>query len=217
VSHRAAGSTIDQVRPMARLAADYFKGTGTSQAAAVVSGIAARMFDANPALTPDEAKAALVGTAHSALRGRSGAGAGLVDAAAAVEAARTDAYAGATQALRFASGLGKLDSSRGGYKPYTDFKERGKPEQLSGEYSALGRSWDASAWASRPWRSPADWRSAEWAPYTAVSAGWEPAGWATAWSGLGWDEASWAGRRWGDAGAPDTDWSGRRWGASAWN
>ena len=40
-----------------------FRGSGTSQAAAVVSGAAALLLQAYPQLTPDQVKAALVSTA----------------------------------------------------------------------------------------------------------------------------------------------------------
>ena len=97
------------------------------------------MFEAAPGITPDEAKAALVRTAAPALAGRSGAGAGLVDASAAVAAAAARSFAASRRqpGLQRASGDGKIDSSRGSYKPYTDWKEPGKPEELSGEYDAL--------------------------------------------------------------------------------
>ena len=73
------GSTVDVFNPTARVGDAYFKGSGTSQAAAVVSGVIARMIDANPALTPDQVKGALVASANGALAGP-GAGAGLIDA-----------------------------------------------------------------------------------------------------------------------------------------
>jgi serine protease AprX len=218
VSHRAPSATVDRLRPTARVGEQYFKGTGTSQAAAVVSGVAARMFDADPALTPDEAKAALVGTASPALAGRPGAGAGLVNAAAAVGAVLDGAYgrpAAAGDGAR-STGLGPLDSSRGSSKPYTDFKERGKPEQLSGEVDALGKDWDAAAWVARPW-NPATWSRSPWAPHTAVAEGWGVASSSAAWGGLGWNEGSWTARSWGDAGIPGLDWTARSWGSSIWN
>jgi serine protease AprX len=218
VSHRASDSTVDALRPAARVGTHYFKGTGTSQAAAVVSGVAARMFEANPRLTPEEAKAALLGTASRTLAGQPGAGAGLVDAAAAVRAARARTYAAqrASAGLIRSSGRGSLDASRGSYKPYTDWRAAGKPEQLSGEYDVLGGAWAAEAWATRPW-TEATWPSSPWAPYAAVAEEWDPASAAATWSGLGWDEASWTGRSWGDLGIPDGDWTGRSWGAALWN
>ena len=79
VSSRAPNSTIDAFRPLARIDEHYFKGTGSSQAAAVVSGLAALMFEADPSLTPDVAKAVLVGTTDRTLAGQKGAGQGLVD------------------------------------------------------------------------------------------------------------------------------------------
>ena len=45
-----------------------FRGSGTSQAAAVVSGAAALLLQAYPNLTPDQVKAALVSTATPVLR-----------------------------------------------------------------------------------------------------------------------------------------------------
>jgi serine protease AprX len=218
VAHRAPGSTVDVLRPAARVGDRYFKGTGTSQAAAVVSGVAARMFQANPRLTPDEAKAALVGTASRALAGRPGAGAGLVDAGAAVAAARAGTYRGRkpSAGLARSTGLGSIDASRGSYKPHTDWKQTGTAEPLAGEVDAVGRAWRAADWAARPW-TRAGWQSSPWARHTAVAEEWESATSAAPWSGLGWDERSWVGKSWGDVGVPDAPWIGKSWGASMWN
>src|SRR5207244_8166962 len=87
VSVRDPGSFIDVNHPLARVSDSYFKGTGTSQAAAVVSGVAALMFSANPALTPDQAKGDLLGTAKRYLSGANAGGAGLVQSDEAVKAA----------------------------------------------------------------------------------------------------------------------------------
>ena len=48
-----------RAHPSAVVGSSYVKGTGTSEAAALVSGVAALMFQANPALTPDLAKGIL--------------------------------------------------------------------------------------------------------------------------------------------------------------
>ena len=89
VSLRAPGSAIDVFNPAARLGAAYFKGSGTSQAAAVVSGVAARIIDSNLSLTPDQAKGSLVAAADDELAG-DGAGAGLLDAAGAISRANPE-------------------------------------------------------------------------------------------------------------------------------
>ena len=60
VSTRSVGSTIDQQHPDAVVDANYFKGTGTSQAAAIVSGVVALMYDVNPSLKPNQVKGMLL-------------------------------------------------------------------------------------------------------------------------------------------------------------
>jgi serine protease AprX len=53
---RDPGSAIDQEVPSARVGTRFFRGTGTSQAAAVVSGAAALLLQRFPSLTPDQVK-----------------------------------------------------------------------------------------------------------------------------------------------------------------
>ncbi len=75
---------------------NYFKLSGTSQSAAVVSGVAALMLQANPSLTPDDVKCGLMATATPA-KAPNGAnaysvfqqGAGLVKAWSAVHEGHT--------------------------------------------------------------------------------------------------------------------------------
>jgi subtilisin family serine protease len=73
---RVGGSAIDQIMPSAT--GDRFvRGSGTSQAAAVVSGAAALLLQANPDATPDQIKSALRDTAISLAT--KGGGKGLLD------------------------------------------------------------------------------------------------------------------------------------------
>jgi len=219
VSHRPTDTTVDVLRPAARVDDRYFKGTGTSQAAAVVSGIAARMFDAAPQATPNEIKAALVGTTDRTLAGRSGAGAGLVDAAGAVAAAaaRRFAAAPANSGLKRSEGTGSLDASRGSFHPWTDYRKAGTPEPLTGEVTALGTRWDARKWASSSFDA-SSFAASPWARHTSVAQGWGAAPASAPWSGLGWDQGSWTARSWGDAGiGPGSGWVARSWGSALWN
>ena len=69
---------------------DFFQMSGTSQSAAVVSGVAALVLSANPGLTPDQVKCRIVASAHPALDASGQLaysvlqqGSGLVDARAA--------------------------------------------------------------------------------------------------------------------------------------
>ncbi|MEA2227875.1 MAG: serine protease AprX [Solirubrobacteraceae bacterium] len=230
VSDRAPGSTVDTFRPAARVGLSHFKGTGTSQASAVVAGVAARLLEADPALTNDQVKGVLVATADPALAGPGG-GAGVVDAAAAVAAVAPERHAAAppeppsaNARLVPATGRGALDASRGTQRVYGDLDGDGTPELLAGEVDVLGSPWDAGAYADERW-DPATWAASAWARVTAENAGaarptpqrgpvvaWEPADWGAR-SALqaGWDARYWGARYWGAR-----YWGARYWGSVLW-
>jgi serine protease AprX len=218
VSVRAPGSWADLDRPEARVGKAYFKGTGTSQAAAVVSGIAALLFEADPALTPDEAKAALVGTSHGLL-GQSGAGSGLVDASRALQALRANTYGGAaaTPPYAYATGTGEIAPSRGSYHVYSDPDGDGVPQQVSGEVDVLGNAWNATAWSATPWSVEA-WAASPWSALVGVFDEWDLRRWTRAtWSGMVLDATAWSAKHWSSSGWVAKHWSARHWSASAWN
>ncbi len=82
--------------PEYQLAGNYFMMSGTSQATAVVSGVAALMLAQEPALSPDDVKCRLMASAHPALDAQSELaysvfqqGAGMVNAADAVDSTET--------------------------------------------------------------------------------------------------------------------------------
>jgi serine protease AprX len=217
LSIRAPDSTIDALRPAARFG-DRFKGSGTSQATAIVTGTAALMLEAAPGLTPDEIKATLIGTASVDLAGTPCAGAGVVHAGRAVQAAAAGAYAGARlhDGIERASGLGSIDSSRGNHKPYTDLEGNGVAKQVSGELDVLGNPWRSDEWASG-WGVRA-WASTPWAPVTAVATAWATAASpADTWPGAAWDEASWSAKSWRDADWDADTWTAKSWRDANWN
>ncbi len=82
---------IAALHPELRDGGSYFTMSGTSQAAAVVSGIAALVLEADPTLTPDGVKCRLIASARPAFAGPEvlaysvfQQGAGLIDAPAAI-------------------------------------------------------------------------------------------------------------------------------------
>lgn len=216
VSSRVPNGTIDRFRPAARVGAAYFKGTGTSQAAAVVSGVAALLFQANPKLTPDQAKAALVQTT-AGLRDAAGAGAGLVDVEGALAAALDPSFLQHVAAQRHAgsSGRGSIDSSRGSFKPYAGLDTGGRAKQVSGEIDVFGKVWDTRRWTSNAWTT-ATWRTSAWASLVAPFPNWQFEPWrGSNWSGLVWESDAWTSKAWSDSSWPSKAWSSKAW--STWN
>ena len=109
-SLRAPGSFIDEANPEGRVNARLFKGSGTSQAAAMVSGAAALLLQHRPNLTPDQVKALLTSTATKLpAADAQGQGAGLVN----VRAAQKALTPTAVQTWPKATGAGSLEKARG--------------------------------------------------------------------------------------------------------
>ena len=218
VASRAPNSTIDAFRPLARVEQAYFKGTGSSQAAAVVSGIAALMFEARPGLTPDVAKAALVGTANPGLAVQRGGGAGLVDAAAAVSAAARGTYANApaNQGLTPANGLGSLNESRGSLRVYADPNGDGAPDKVDNEFDALGNPWDPPNWSGTPWNL-ASWPGSPWFPLFGEAQRWGVLAGGRAWGGMSGEQETWGARYWEGSGWDARYWENKHWASSIWN
>lgn len=91
------GNKIATKRPQFHDGDSYYTMSGTSQAAAITSGVAALLLQAEPWLTPDQVKCKLMSTARPAIDGEGRLvysvfqqGAGLVDADAAVRGSRYD-------------------------------------------------------------------------------------------------------------------------------
>jgi serine protease AprX len=209
VSDRDPGSTIDQLHPVAILNDNYFKGTGTSQAAAIVSGVAALMFQASPTLTPDVAKATLMGTAFEKnLALLPGGGAGLINAEEAVKAAVAGKFflKPANVGVIPSTGLGSLEASRGSLHVYADLDGDGLPDLVTGEIDVLGRVWVANGWGANSWGANA-WGGSSWS-----ANGWG----ANSWGGMAWDANSWGANGWGANSWGANGWGANSWGANAW-
>ena len=66
MSLRDPGAFVDESYPNARLGSNrFFKGSGSSQAAAIVSGAVATLLQQRPWMTPDQVKSLLMNTASS--------------------------------------------------------------------------------------------------------------------------------------------------------
>jgi serine protease AprX len=228
---RNPGSFVDENNPEGRVIGDpaqrLFRGSGTSQAAAVVSGAAALLLQDFPQLTPDQVKAALVATAGDmTYRDPLAAGAGQIDVARAaalvrlVLATKTMSLFAqiARQTFPLADGSGSLELARGGGNLVDD--ETG--QVLAGEVDVQGVPWDGPTWAQNAAAGQSwvggEWNGARWSGEAWTADGWARARWSGArWSGARWSDVGWERARWSRARWSDSEWERARWSGARWS
>jgi serine protease AprX len=231
VGLRDPGSFVDINHPEGRIVGDsaqrLFRGSGTSQAAAVVSGAAALLIQAFPQLTPDQIKAALVSTSGGIvgldpLAGGTGQ-LDLVKAAAVIRSGiatqvRTGVAPFTGQSFPVSAGTGLLEAARGGgnlVDPVTG-------QVLAGEVDVQGRPWNGAAWAKASSSTSSwvggTWNGARWSGDGWTSVGWLGARWSGArWSGARWSDIAWEGARWSRARWSGAWWDSARWSGARWS
>ncbi|NHC14086.1 S8 family peptidase [Motilibacter deserti] len=213
-SLRAPGSTIDSAYPPSE-DGPYRTGSGTSMAAAVVSGIAALLAQARPEWGPDEVKHALMATARPAMTDDGGAsGAGIVDAYA---AARQAPPGRANEGLERSTGVGSIALSRGSVQVrVVGLAGLLNGLLLNGLVTAQLLTWDPVGYTTGLWVAPT-WLASPLGRVAFSDVTW-PAG--HNWSGHNWSGHNWSGSAWSSASSSERQGSARDYGAtgpgSAW-
>jgi serine protease AprX len=216
-SLRVPGSNVDNLYPGARVGDTLFRGSGTSQAAAVTSAAVALLLQARPALTPDQVKDVLrQGTFMSVG----------IAAARGIREINLNAALGLTpstlpQAWLLSDASGSLDSARGGSRVVTN------NVALSGQNTIYG-PFDSAAWAKAS-AAGSSWKGGLWMGYRIAGDGWTGSSfaaktWAGAsWAGVPWDgsttswiDPNWSGRSWSGRSWSAGTWSGRSWSSEDW-
>jgi serine protease AprX len=229
ISDRDPGSAVDNQFPSARVGDANFKGSGSSQAAAVVSGIVALTLQANPALTPGQVKTLVLNQARGyiTLLAPNGSGQGLADAYNTPTQAANKLALGLPTAdwnrkVVPSTGLGSLEASRGSLHVYSDVNKNGQPVQLTGEVDALGNAWSGNAWSGNAWSGNA-WSSNAWSGVSWEGNAWSGNAWSgvawsgNAWSGMAWSGNAWSGNTWNGNAWSGNAWSGNAWSGNAWS
>ncbi len=229
-SLRDPGSQIDlNYGSTATVGDRFFLGSGTSQAAAVVSGAAALVLGQHPDWSPDDVKFALTQSATK-LPNQPGTaqGSGELNVAAALQ---LKVSRGHNQQYNLpATGLGTLDGARGGvYVTANGVALTGQQDIMGNSFNSAtmalseanqsswsGGTWNGAGWAGAGWAG-AGWASTTWAGAGWAGAGWAGAGWAgSTWTGAGWAGAGWAGAGWAGAGWAGAGWAGAGWAGAGW-
>ncbi len=203
-SLRVPGSYLDQQYPGAVTAGRFFRGTGTSQSAAIVSGAVALLLQHRPHLAPDQTRSVLMSSAKKLPQVSAvSQGQGLVRVAAADRRRPGLTLLHPVRSV----GTGALDAARGGYRVESD------GVALTGERDVFGRTFSAPAHAAAAADGRA-WTGGAWngSVYTGTAFG--PDG---AWSAATWTGTDWAGRPWTVAGTTGASWDGRTWAGGYWS
>jgi serine protease AprX len=224
VSLRDPGSYIDVNYPSGLIPGDaekrFFRGSGTSQATAVVSGAAALLLQQRPTLTPDQVKKIFTATATAMPAADPiGRGAGQLDVAAAVNAPTPIKV----QTHPAALGTGSLELSRGSAHvadPTTGLVLTGEQDIMGQGWNptnwavscAAGTAWIGGQWNGRTW-SGSGWSGNSWAGRTWSTGAWTGANW----TGTTWSSTTWSTAQWTTSGWSGRTWSGRTWSAEMWN
>ncbi len=184
----APGSTLATAYPEAVFGGRFLRGSGTSQAAAVTSGVVADLLSVRPGLAPDQVKRILMATAVDIDTDRPVfVGAGLVQLPAALDAPTPNA----TQAFAPSSGAGSLEQARGTGHVSLD------GVTLTGEQDIFGAGWNSAALAVQE-ESASTWAGGVFNGST--------------WSGSTWSGSTWSGSTWSGS-----TWSGSAWLGATWN
>jgi serine protease AprX len=244
-SLRVPGSYADDNYPQARVGSDYFLGSGTSQAAAVVSGAVAILLSRDGGLTPNEVKKLLKDNA-SPMAGVPTAcqGAGVVDLVFVARGKKIN-VSGATQSFAPSNGSGLLELARGGEHvtmdeialtgeqdimghPWIGFNEivthcwrvgKGRDSYTVCEDSLVATDtlWNGGEWNGTSW-SGTSWSGTSWSGTSWSGTSWSGTSWSgTSWSGTSWSDKSWSGTSWSGTSWSGTSWSGTSWSGRSWS
>ena len=230
VSLRNPGSFVDVNYPTARVGETLFKGSGTSQSAAMVSGAAAVLLQQRPGLTPDQVKALLTSTASSLSTKDARGGAGMVR----VDRAVATATPSSTQSWQRSTGTGSIESARGDAHVADEDVELAGENSILGPWdaawaqaSAAGTAWNGGVWQGKAWAgncwcgtswTSQTWGAAPWTGQTWSGADWQSRSWKVGtWDSRSWKEGVWDSRSWKDGTWESRSWKSRSWKTGGWD
>jgi serine protease AprX len=145
VSLRAPGSLADSYQA-ARVGTRFFKGSGSSQAAVVVSGVVAQLLQARPSFTPDQVKRQLIRTASGPM------------VADSLDAAFSPLASGSAQTWPRSTGTGGLEAARGSIHLSDGENLLTGENDLFGPFDTV--DWAAASSAQTAWNG-GSWRGRE--------------------------------------------------------
>jgi serine protease AprX len=199
ISLRVPGSYADVNYPAARVGTNYFRGSGSSQAAAMVAGASALILENEPYLTVDQVKGVFKKVCVPVLKpaGTSGC---MLDA---VATKQSGARWLPPQTWPASAGTGTLEGARG------TIHLSDNTATLSGENDIFG-PFSTATWAAASTTGTA-WNGGSWMGRDMTGIGWINSAGVNSWSGRAWSGRAWSGRAWSDSGWTSVAWQGFGW------
>jgi serine protease AprX len=212
------GSWVDLSFPLARVGTTLFRGSGTSQAAAVTSAAIALLLQKRPGLDPDQVKDIIKrGTVVPNGKAKT-LGLKQVDLTSALTL--STGFGARQYYFDDSNGDGHLDPARGTSRVVTNNVPLSGDRTVWGSFD--GRVWSGYAKYQNSWKGGV-WMGTRlagdgWTGTSFASKTWAPATWTgKPWSGDTWVDPSWSGRFWaGRFWASTGVWSGRFWASDDW-
>jgi serine protease AprX len=220
---RVPGSFVDQSLPPGQVFGNYFRGSGTSEAAAVVSGAAALVLQKFPTLSPDDVKRFLTSETIK-IKGADdrAQGKGRLD----LEGLSDRNPSSGDQHYDRSTGLGSLEISRGSDHLTLDGLVLSGERDIFGKpwvpatitpLEAAGTAWNGGTWNGSAW-SGNSWSGNSWSGNSWSGNSWSGNSWSgNSWSGNSWSGNSWSGNSWSGNSWSGNSWSGHSWSGAGWN
>jgi serine protease AprX len=182
-------STVVSQNPASLQPNGFYRGSGTSEATAVVSGLAALAVADFPGVTTDQVKASLRTSANPMFA--RGTGAGIANVVNRLARSRDDWRMGDGGAL----GEATFDSSEWGVN-----------------------GWGAALWGTTDWNSTATWGTSKWmSDAWAALAYTDGVDWATSkWMTSKWMTSKWMTSKWMTSKWMTSTWGTSTWGSDSW-
>jgi subtilisin family serine protease len=214
---RVPNSFIDVNHSEGLLGTRFFRGSGTSEAAAITSGAVALVLQKHPNMTPDQVKGFLKAMTKDLGSGHSGSqGEGALDL---TKLAHRKPGNYPAQSFPAASGTGSVELSRGRDHLTKDgIVLQGEIDIFGAPFTATtaGSTWSGGVWNGSTW-SGSTWSGSSWSGSSWSGSSWSGSSWSgSSWSGSSWSGSSWSGSSWSGSSWSGSSWSGSSWSGDIW-
>jgi serine protease AprX len=191
---------LAQAHPANLVSGGYFRMSGTSMAAPMVSGAVALLLQDEPNLTPDQVKYRLMATANKDWGGynASTAGAGYLDIYAAVSGTTTV-------------------SANQGVVPHQLLAKMALIAVWASQNGGESIDWNSVNWNSVNWNS-VNWNSVNWNSVNWNSVNWNSVNWNSVnWNSVNWNSVNWNSVNWNSVNWNSVNWNSVNWNSVNWN